>query len=89
MLDRDRLRMARLGLRRSQEDLGKAIGLDQSYISKLERGEVHDITITTLVRLADALGVSIDYLLHRVDDPRPSQKPKRARARQLVLIDEG
>lgn len=67
MLDRDRLRMARLGLRCSQESLGKAIGKDQSYISKLERGELVDITIQTLERLADALNVSTDYLLGRKD----------------------
>jgi transcriptional regulator with XRE-family HTH domain len=65
MLNRDRLRMARLELRLSQENLGKAIGLDQSYISKLERGELTDISIGTLERLADALELSADELLGR------------------------
>jgi transcriptional regulator with XRE-family HTH domain len=67
MLDRDCVRMARLRLRLSQESLGKAIGQDQSYVSKIERGEITEITITTLGRLADALGVSTDALLGRED----------------------
>jgi transcriptional regulator with XRE-family HTH domain len=57
--------MARLRLRMSQESLGKAIGLDQQYISKLERGTVTEITVTTLARLADVLGMSMDYLAGR------------------------
>ena len=65
MLDRDRLRLARLRLRMSQESLGKAIGLDQQYISKLERGAITEITVTTLVRIADVLEVSMDYLAGR------------------------
>lgn len=71
MLDRERLRMSRLRLRLFQETLGKAIGLDQSYISKLERGDVLDITINTLERLADTLRVSTDYLLGRGESVQP------------------
>jgi transcriptional regulator with XRE-family HTH domain len=67
MLDRDRLRMARLRLRLTQERLGKEIGQDQSYVSRLERGDFTEITVTTLERLADALQVSTDYLLGRED----------------------
>jgi transcriptional regulator with XRE-family HTH domain len=81
MLDRDRLRMARLQLRLSQESLGKAIGQDQSYVSKLERGEVLEITISTLERLADVLSVSTDYLLGRATAPEtPAPAPVRAAA---------
>ena len=68
MLDRDRLRMRRLKLRLSQQGLGKMIGHDQGYISRLERGEITDITVRTLARLADALHVSTDYLLGRRED---------------------
>ena len=82
MLDRDRLRMARLQLRLSQESLGKAIGQDQSYVSKLERGDLLDITISTLERLADVLSVRTDYLLGRTDEalPLPPQRPRRPTA---------
>jgi transcriptional regulator with XRE-family HTH domain len=64
----ERLRMRRLKLRLSQQRLGKMIGHDQGYISRLERGEITDITVRTLARLADALCVSTDYLLGRKDD---------------------
>jgi transcriptional regulator with XRE-family HTH domain len=65
MLDIERLRMRRLQLRLSQKQLGGHIGHDQGYVSRIERGEVTDITIRTLERLATALRVSTDYLLGR------------------------
>jgi transcriptional regulator with XRE-family HTH domain len=78
MIDRERLRMRRLKLRFSQKELGKAVGQDQSYISKLERGELTEITVTTLVRLAQKLGVSLDYLVN------PTQEPDDTVATPLV-----
>jgi transcriptional regulator with XRE-family HTH domain len=77
-LDRERLRMQRLKLRLSQQQLGTQIGHDQGYVSRLERGEITDITVRTLARLADALKVSIDYLMNRTDDPTPPTKRPRA-----------
>jgi len=78
--------MARLQLRLSQETLGKAIGLDQSYISKIERGDLQDITIITLERLADALHVSTDYLLGRQDTTGPTPPLKRPRPRKAASV---
>ena len=65
MLDTERVRMCRLQLRISQKVLGERIGQDQAYISRLEHGEITDITIRTLERLADTLKVTTDYLLGR------------------------
>jgi transcriptional regulator with XRE-family HTH domain len=65
ILNTERLRLCRLRLRLSQARLGTQIGQDQGYISRLERGVVTDITIRTLVRLADTLGVTTDFLLGR------------------------
>jgi transcriptional regulator with XRE-family HTH domain len=76
MLDRDRLRMARVARRLTQDCLGKALGQDQSYVSRLERGACTEITVTTLERLADALQVSTDYLLRRDTPKRP--RPRKA-----------
>ena len=70
MLDTERIRMTRLRLRLSQRQLGGMIGQDQAYISRLERGEFAEITVTTLERLADALGVSTDFLLQREEESR-------------------
>ena len=81
VLDRERLRLRRLQLHLSQQQLGSKIGHDQGYVSRLERGEITEITVRTLARLADALDLSIEYLLHRSDDPTPPQKrplPRKA-----------
>ena len=83
MLDRDRLRMSRLQLRLTQERLGKEIGQDQSYVSRLERGDFTEITVTTLERLADALQVSTDYLLGR---QAPTPAPKRPQSRTAAPV---
>lgn len=69
MLNAERLRLRRLKNRMSQKQLGETIGQDQAYISRLERRLIVDITIPTLEKLADALGVSTDYLLGRTDEP--------------------
>jgi transcriptional regulator with XRE-family HTH domain len=65
MLNVERIRAHRLRLQMSQKQLGESVGQDQAYISRLERGEITDITIRTLERLADALRCSTDYLLGR------------------------
>jgi len=86
MLDRDRVRMARLGLRLTQERLGKEIGQDQAYVSRLERGDFTDITVTTLERLADALQVSTDYLLGRQNTTTPPAPRQRPRSRKAAPV---
>ena len=64
-LHTERVRLRRLRLCLSQQRLGQMIGHDQGYVSRLERGEITDITVRTLARLADALQVTTDYLLGR------------------------
>ena len=59
--------MGRLRLRLSQKRLGELIGQDQAYVSRLERGHLPEISMTTLERLADALHVSMDFLAGRID----------------------
>ena len=66
MLDIERVRLKRLMLRLSQKRLGKLIGQDQAYVSRLERGHFPE-SMTTLERLADALHVSMDFLAGRTD----------------------
>lgn len=53
----------RLELGISQEDLGLGCDLDQSYIGKIERGEVN-VTLETLLKIAH-------YLKCRVSDLVP------------------
>lgn len=69
MLLPNRVRMNRLEARLSQRQLGEKSGADQTHISRIERGERAAITVQTLVKLADVLGVSTDYLLGREPTP--------------------
>ena len=53
----------------SQEDLSKIIGVSQGTLSNWERGEF-DIDNSAQITLADYFGVSLDFLMGRVDHPR-------------------
>jgi transcriptional regulator with XRE-family HTH domain len=61
------LRRARLVAGMSQEDLANACGLQRTYVSTLERG-VKDPRISTVGRLADALGIGPGELLESPTD---------------------
>jgi transcriptional regulator with XRE-family HTH domain len=48
----------------------EAAGLDRTYVSRVERG-AHNVTVLTLIRLAEALDVAAGELLDSaVDDDR-------------------
>jgi transcriptional regulator with XRE-family HTH domain len=57
-----RIREERLKLKLTQEQLAESIDISNSYIGQIERGE-RSLTLETLIRLANRLGVTIDYLL--------------------------
>src|SRR4051812_48616154 len=72
---------ARLALTRSirglsQPDLAKLTGLKVQNISRLETAAREHVRSDTLVRLAQALGVSADYLLGLSDHPHLGQRRK-------------
>jgi len=46
----------------SQGDIARALEVDRGYISNIESGK-KNLTLATIQRLADALGVSADELL--------------------------
>lgn len=50
----------------TQEQLGEAIGASQTYIADLESGrrDINNISAGTLVRLADILGTSAEYIIN-------------------------
>ena len=83
---RVRTHRKRLGL--SQTHLAELIGGSFSLVSGIER-DAAGASLGTAVALADALGTSLDYLVGRVDDPRPTRElvselaAKTARVRDL------
>lgn len=71
------VRMAHLGtrvlkLRRqrkmSQQELAQRVGVNQSFISKIESGEQTKPNAETLKGLARALGCTTDYLVGMYED---------------------
>jgi transcriptional regulator with XRE-family HTH domain len=59
----------------TQTDLARKSGVDQSMISKIERGEFENLTLDTLRSLTKALGCSVVELL-------PEEDKRGSRTRQ-------
>ncbi|MCT4563804.1 MAG: helix-turn-helix domain-containing protein [Maledivibacter sp.] len=57
-----RIREERLKIGLTQEKLAEFAEVSPAYMGRIERGE-RNITVKTLIRIANALGTSIDYLL--------------------------
>ena len=58
----ERIRQERLRLRLTQAALAEAIDISDTYMGAIERGE-RSLTLDTLLRLINRLGVTVDYLL--------------------------
>lgn len=58
----ERVREERLRLHLTQAQLAEAIDISDTYMGAIERGE-RCLTLDTLVRLVNRLGVTVDYLL--------------------------
>lgn len=57
-----RIREERLRLNLTQAQLAEAIDISNTYMGAIERGE-RSLTLDTLVRLVNRLGITVDYLL--------------------------
>lgn len=49
----------------TQVDLSQRVGLNRCYLSQIETGAKKNPSLTTVSRLADALGCTLDDLLGR------------------------
>lgn len=58
-----RIRTARKKLKMSMKELGKALNLHESTISRYEKGEIQNLTIEKLKEFAKVLNVSVLYLM--------------------------
>ena len=58
----ERIRKERLRLHLTQAQLAEAVDISDTYMGAIERGE-RSLTLDTLVRLVNRLGVTVDYLL--------------------------
>lgn len=57
-----RVRLLRLVRELSQDELARAAGMSRSFVSLIEKGS-HGVNVIRLLRLADALAVSLPELL--------------------------
>lgn len=64
----DRIKQRRDKLGWTQTELAQRSGVQQAMISRYERGEVKQARSDHLEKLAEALGVSMDYLTGAKDD---------------------
>lgn len=58
----ERIREERKKLNLTQAQLAEAIDISDTYMGAIERGE-RSLTLDTLVRLVNRLGVTVDYML--------------------------
>jgi len=64
----------------SQEDLAGQSGLKRPHISLIENNE-RIPGAASLVKLADALQTSVDFLLDRSENPYPLDRPRHCHQR--------
>ena len=60
----------------SQADVAKQSGVSSVMVSHFETGVRQNASADTLVKLANAFHVSLDYLIGRADTPQFSSSPK-------------
>lgn len=58
----ERIREERLRLHLTQAQLAEAVDISDTHMGAIERGE-RSLTLDTLVRIVNRLGVTVDYLL--------------------------
>ena len=58
----DRIKRERTKRQWNQRDLARHAEVDNAWISRLESGEAHNLSLQAAKRIAVALGVSLDYL---------------------------
>lgn len=63
----------------NQIDLSKATGIAQGTISRYEAGERAGVHAANLMKIADATGVTVDFLLGRYNAPNMPERIRRAR----------
>lgn len=74
----ERVNALRVALGLSQEDFAGRVGLDRTYVSGIERG-LRNPTLLVLLRLAQALEVSVTELLEEPSSRKKGERPPAKR----------
>ena len=86
----DRIRAARKAAQLSQEEVARRAGLSLKGMGEIERGDIEDPHVSSLTKIARALGVSVEALL-KEEEPVPAGKaeaPEAGRAEQPIDEEE-
>ena len=75
----ERVSRARAKRQLTQEQLAASAGVRQSHISRIESGDIKNVRGDILAKMAQALGVSTDYLLGLGDAEAKERPIRRAR----------
>ncbi|SEO72688.1 helix-turn-helix domain-containing protein [Paenibacillus sp. OV219] len=57
-----KIRLYRKAMNLTQDELGEILHIDQSYLGRIERGEIN-VTLETLWKISDALQINPSQLL--------------------------
>jgi transcriptional regulator with XRE-family HTH domain len=65
----------------SQEDLAKNAGLSRTFLTGVETG-TRNLTLQTMSRLAEALGVGVGEFFNGAGETRPAPQPDQGTGRR-------
>lgn len=85
----ERVLIERRTLNMNQDALAAQVGVDRTYISKIERNEDVNVGVKTVFGLAEALGVTVQYLLGLSDYPLPENSSPSLLAESSVIYEVG
>ena len=80
-----RLKVARKAAKLSQKQLGIDLGVDQAFLSRVEKG-LNEGTVKFWCDAAHALGVTLDYLL--LDEPEAQHVEEPRRMNKMALLSD-
>ncbi len=86
-----RVRTRRKQQHLSQARLGELAALSCNHVSTIEC-EQAGASLDTAIAIADALNTSVDYLMNRVDDPRPAREMAselKTKTARILDLEEG
>ena len=85
----DRLHLLRRDMKWDQSELAERSGVSRGYISEIERGVKQNVGVEVVFALAEALGVSVGYLLGVSESPlgESDAKVMREMAGEYVTVD--
>ncbi|WP_242364012.1 helix-turn-helix domain-containing protein [Limosilactobacillus antri] len=71
----------------TQEQLAEASDLTKNFLSKIERGQAQNFSAINLLKLANALNISVDELVEGAHE-RKAIKPKPNQAELIHLLNK-